>query len=411
MSTVTTAVSVTVALAFVLIAIVYVVTGRRYRGLRADYQANHDLGTGPQLDPYELALLAGGKRRMGELVLTHLYINGWTRVTSRARPLLGSPPQIEATPQVSERTGSEHPVTAAAVRALVSGKPTRPGLVAEAAIEGAWTADALERLRDAGLLMRPEQLRNIRGVRRAAVAIHVVPPALLSVVVTFFSGFTILTSVTFGWSVGAGAPLPIVAVVWVLAFGLALVVLVRAYARFGVRVLIGATAVMALLMLLVDVLPTVASVALLSFCAVWFAVYGIYAITGKSLGPRTPRGDAVLAEARERVAASADHQDVERTVSTVALRGPAAVMSRRRDVAWSAVALQHADELKVFYIEIGIRGSPVGGSHGDGGDGGGFDGDGGSGGLGGGFGGGIDAGGGGDGGGGSGGGGAGGGGD
>lgn len=377
MSTVTTTVPAAVAIVFVLIVIVYVVTGRRYRRLRAAYQDDHQFGTGPQLDPYELALLAGGNRRVGELVLTHLYINGWTRVTSRARPILGSPPQIEATPEVSERTGTEHPVTAAAVRALVSERKRQPGRVARAAVADPWTTDALERLRDSGLLMRPEQLRNIRGLRRAAVTAHVVPAVLLGFLVTFFSGSGLFLGMTFSWNVGPGGPPLILGVASMFAFALGFLLLVRAYARHGVRVLVVAMAVMASLMLLVDELPVEVSVALLSFCAVWFAVYGIYAVTGGSLGARTPRGDAALAEARERVAASADHQDIERTASTVALRGPAVVMPGRRDAAWSAVALAYAAELKVFYIEIGIRGSPAGGLQGDGGDGGGIDGGGG----------------------------------
>lgn len=348
--------------------VLYVVTGRRYRRIRDEHSGQLPPDVVERLGPYLLALLAGGRRRLGELAVTRLYLEGHIRVVRRNRRLRGSLTRVARTDEGSGGTGQPspgHPVPAAGLRAFDSQSPAHPSRVAYRAARGWWAEDALATLRQADLLLRPERLRSVRAVRRFATALHVAPAVFVGVLVHFVALSALMMVMMDGFLLEGligtpdGQPSPFVAVV-PLMFVSSLYVLMRTYIRFGVRAIVLGTAVIAVTAMPMTVLPASVSLELLGYCASWFGVYHVYVKTGGALGPRTPAGDAVVDQARENLDA-ADHKDGENVALAVALSGP------------MAAGILRSDELGSFFGDIGLTGSSSQGPDGDGGPGGAFD--------------------------------------
>ncbi|CAM4374488.1 hypothetical protein GCM10009799_07820 [Nocardiopsis rhodophaea] len=260
-----------------------------YAATRGDYA--RILSAGPRrpavgaedLSPFELGMLAGGKRRLGEVALAELYLSG--RAIAYGHGMVARPWQPEQRPAAD----SLAPFTRLLDARLPSGRAIPADrLVAAASASDATTA-LLWRLRRLGLLFSPERMRRVTFARNAAWGAQ----AIIGTAGVLFAGGSAVVAMT--------APREPVGIVFVLLAGL---LLAYPFLLHLAHRLVGGVpgAVLAAFVVTAAVAPAAKLppelVAALGLFVGWFALYGVYRMTGGRLGPRTRAGDAVLAEAR-----------------------------------------------------------------------------------------------------------------
>ncbi len=378
-----------IGVGFALVALCYVVSAVWMQ--REHRRAPATLPPGmADLDRYELALLAGGRRRLGEVVLVQARLDGLVNVERGAGVLWRA--LIRFAPDALDGSPHRHPVLTSALYGALRGSRESvvlpPERLMAAAAAAAWIPTALGRLRTLGLLLAPERVGRIQGLRRAASGLQsgmVVPMALLTTMVVFFSTPLLLGKV--------GIFLPPAGL---LGFAGSAVLLYALFHRFGEPAVVVAITCGALVYLAVSPLSLWA----VALCGAWLAVYGVFAATARVCGARTRAGDGVLAAARARLP-EADAWDYEQTLLAVALFGLPQVRKLARvriSLSVTATGSVPVGGLADFAEQCGQTSDSFVGSAGhgrhynvDGGpsgfDAGGFGGDGGGGGFGGGFGG------------------------
>ncbi|NEE04347.1 TIGR04222 domain-containing membrane protein [Phytoactinopolyspora halotolerans] len=341
---------------FALFAAVYVVTGHKARRLRSAAPATQDVSrvADPDVwDPYEMALLAGGKRRLGEVVLAKLYLDGLFRVRRRGRRYL-TQARLEATAGSDPRghADADNAAVAAAIKAVGSRGFRYPAdVMAATAREETWTRSTLARLRGAGLLLPAKQLRRLERWRTGAAGVQSVTVFPLAAM-TLFSVMLVTADL-----VEAGLPLYI----GVPLFLLTMPVLILALRWSGVPAVVIAVSAVAAAYLVVPDVPVWVSVAGLIFGAVWLGTYSIHRATRRSLGARSPAGDALLAATRSHIGerTGAGRRDA---LLLVALYGLSmlhvSVGGGRRSAGEPALGADHPDvaELGAFAAACGLTG-------------------------------------------------------
>ncbi|TDQ48499.1 TIGR04222 domain-containing membrane protein [Actinorugispora endophytica] len=265
---------------FLIVTVCYVATRIGYGRVRASGPLRPAVGP-DDLSPYELAMLAGGRKRVGEVALAELFLTG--RIVARghgevARASAGSPgprPALSATPFVRALDAR-----------LQHDRPLPADRLAASAARGDAATATLWRLRRLGLFLAPERLRAIALARRSAW----VSQAAAGASGVLFAGGAVL------WSASLA---PVLAPVTpaLLALLLAYPFLLHLGYRWacGVQGLVGAAALVTAAGAAAGRFTGGPLLALAPFAG-WFAVYTVYRCTGSRLGPRTTAGDAVLAE-------------------------------------------------------------------------------------------------------------------
>ncbi|MBB6172396.1 uncharacterized protein (TIGR04222 family) [Nocardiopsis mwathae] len=260
------------------------------------------LATGPRrpavgaddLSPYELGLLAGGQRRLGEVALADLYLSG--RAVAHGQGMVTRPWQQERRPP-PEAPG---PFTRLLDARLPAGRAVPADHLMSAASRSDAATAALWRLRRLGLLVAPERMRRVTLVRNGAWGLQ----ALIGAAGVAFAAAAAVVAMM--------SPREPVGVVFVL---LVLVLLGYPFLLHLTRRLVGGVRGAVLAALVVTALATPAAhaprelVAALGLLVGWFALYAAYLLTGGRLGWRTRAGDRVLADAwscLERAAVAAD---------------------------------------------------------------------------------------------------------
>ncbi|NDL57132.1 hypothetical protein [Phytoactinopolyspora mesophila] len=370
---------------FALLSFIYLVTARQARQLRSAAASEPgDVGA-EQLDPYELALLAGGRPRLGQLVLAKLYCDRLFRVRRRGRRFVRQARlQADADAQLRAPVDAGNGALAAAARIVSSGTLRRPAQVMSAVSrESAWTSAALARLRSAGLLLPAERLRRLERWRSFAAGVQtlmVVPLMFVLLVAAMFAS---------ALAVDAGFP-PALAVPPFLATPVIIVLVLR---WFGAPALVVMAAGVGAGFLAVPGLPAWVSVAVLAFCLAWLATYGVHLATRGSMGARSTAGDSLLAAVRAHLSnpttPTQDH--VLLTVALVGLGNLRAVRGHRETSGDEENSVDGLTEGRPGYgdspglPELGalaaacgiVADSLLGGELGDGGVGGAFGSDGG----------------------------------
>ncbi|WP_165367349.1 TIGR04222 domain-containing membrane protein, partial [Phytoactinopolyspora endophytica] len=289
-------VAVATGVLFALLAMIYLVTAAKAQRLRTMVHAAHDHRhqvDSDQLDPYELALLTGGKQRLGQVVLAKLYLDGLFRVRRRGRSYLRQA-RLEATPGSDARSDAvpDNAAVAIATKVVNSRGFKYPVEVMAAATRAdAWMTATLDRLRDAGLLLPVKRLRPLERWRSFASGVQafmVFPLAAAA----FFSVMFLAAG-----SIEAGVPLYVV----VPLFLSTPLVFIQTLRLFGVTAEVMLAAAVAAVYLAVPDVPVWVSVAALIYCAAWLGLFSVHRVTRRSLGARTLAGDAVVAAARAKV--------------------------------------------------------------------------------------------------------------
>ncbi|WP_281355184.1 TIGR04222 domain-containing membrane protein, partial [Phytoactinopolyspora limicola] len=350
--------------------VIYLVTARRAKRLRSrSTPAGSSPGPG-DLDHYQLALLTGGRRRVGQVALAKLFLAGAVRIRRRRRwPRRAAQLEVTTPPASPGSVPQVHPAESAAIEHLATEAITAPGGVVRAvARDSSWAEPELDRMRTAGLVVPAKRLRRLEHWRSFAsglLAFLVVPLAGAAVFSTIFVGTTL---------VGSGVPGAMFPLFFLLP--LLLVLTVR---WFGVAAVVVLVAVLAVVYLAVPDAPTEMSVVGVGLCVAWLAVYGVGLATRRHLGARAPAGDDVVADVRHQVS----RPDREWSpLFLVALFGleqlPQRLPGGDHDGGGDD-APHRFDELADFAAGCGPAGDVLAGDHGDGGPGGSFGSDGGSG--------------------------------
>ncbi|TCP51937.1 uncharacterized protein (TIGR04222 family) [Tamaricihabitans halophyticus] len=283
-----------IALGFLLLVVGYLATGYRYRRIRAKQASTAPPPPARQLDQYELALLSGGKRRVGEALFANLYLHDYLRFTPGGR--LRGPAEVEPL-----RAGEEpaHPLEVATLRTLRRAGTTRVSQLYWHVAQHPWVDEALSRLRAEGLLLEPDQLFTVRGLRNALMWAHRGIAFVLGVVVCFFGLFATAVQLGLGATRALGNgfaavelfAVPLVMLCGVLGF-------FRAYRYFGIAGIVLFTALVAALALLVVEPFADLGGPLFSCLGALLVGYGGYVWSGRVLGPRTLAADALLEQWR-----------------------------------------------------------------------------------------------------------------
>ncbi|WP_158542642.1 TIGR04222 domain-containing membrane protein [Phytoactinopolyspora halophila] len=372
--TVTVLVPVIIGGVFVLLGLVYVLTGMRGRRMRARAAQGSAL-TVDDLDEHELALLAGGKRRLGQVVLARLYRDGRIRVRRAGRGIRKPLARVEAVGNDDGRgdTGLDHELDVAAMDVVARRPSCHPAVLVAAVGRSRWTQPALSRLRSAGLLLPAERLRGIERLHSLAVGIQSIMVFPLAAGILFSMMFLAASSAS------GGAP-RLLTVPLFLATPLVLVLVLR---FFGVAALVLLGTVFALVYLVAPELPDAVGAAGLAFCGAWLATYGVHLVTRRHLGPRTPAGDRLLDAARSRLEGSrrpgaASMPFVVALLGLANLRGWVYAKSSGKASSGHEVE-PHWAGLCDFADACGQSSDLLSGTNGDGGPGGAFSSDGGDG--------------------------------
>ncbi|WP_460854819.1 DUF2207 domain-containing protein [Nocardiopsis coralliicola] len=335
-----------------------------------------------ELGPSALALLAGGRWRLGQVALAEAFLDGWIRV-ERTRGFRRAA-LIRADTGALYRDWNRNPVLAAALDSALRGIPEpvlRPERLVSTAASAAGVHDILARLRRDGLLLTPERVGLAQSLRRGVAVLHlnaVLVLALLTLPAMAFGTPALLSALPGvpallgpGFLLGAFAPA-------VLMFVL--------YQRFGtVPVALVATGCTAALVLVSPVFWGAVAV-----CGAWLGAYVVFIATRRISGSRTRAGEAVLAAARRGLAAEGLSAR-DRALRIVALEGVPGL--RRRPELRVSVSAAESTELawepiEEFAEQVGGLGGSSPGLAADRDSGGSFSADGGSSGFGGGSGGG-----------------------
>ncbi|QBI53923.1 TIGR04222 domain-containing membrane protein [Streptomonospora litoralis] len=241
---------------------------------------------GPEdLDSFELAMLAGGRQRMGEVALAELYLSG--RAVARGHGMVARPQQAE---EQAARL-SRAPFARLLDARLGSARPIAADQLVRLAAKADPATAVLWRLRRLGLFLTPERLARVAAVRAAAWVLH----TLFGAAAVPAGGAAVLWAmIPEGERVDA-VPLVFAGVLIVYPS------LVYAAERL-IGGMLGAVAVAAAAT--AAAIPAVAqprvAAAGLALMACWGLVHSLYHLSGGKLGPRTAAGDAVLAEAHAR---------------------------------------------------------------------------------------------------------------
>ncbi|MFB9803259.1 hypothetical protein, partial [Streptomonospora salina] len=376
------AVSVPLAIgsAFTLIALCYALTAARIHRARRAAPSDPPPGMAG-LDHYEVALLASGRRRVGELALAQAYLDGLVHVERDAGMVLDA--LLRPAPEAAATRIDRHPVVSRALRECLrrSRGPTGfapDALVAVAAARSVWVTQALARLRAHGLLL-PERIGRAQALRRFAAAVQIAPLVPMGLVATLVAGILLFSlAVRF-----PGAPL--LALAGIAGFFGTGVGLYLLFFRVGPPAAMAVVTAIAALAAAAGLIPWEAGAWVLSGCGTWFAVYGIFAATNRYCGSRTIAGDAALAAARAELRSGAGTAE-ERAHAAVALYGLAHVAKHARGdtAAGSGAAGGAIERVGAFARRCGRVRDRAAGPSGDGGPGGCVAADGGPGGFGGG---------------------------
>ncbi|MFB9800234.1 TIGR04222 domain-containing membrane protein, partial [Streptomonospora salina] len=152
-------------LGYLTVAACYIATRLAYARIRRGGPRLPPVGP-DELDPFDLAMLAGGRQRMGEVALAELYLSG--RAVARGRGLVSRPQQAEQqqsrlspTPfarLLDARLDPSRSVAAVRLVRLAAGADPATGVL--------W------RLRRLGLFVAPERLARVTLPRTAAWGLH-----------------------------------------------------------------------------------------------------------------------------------------------------------------------------------------------------------------------------------------------
>lgn len=290
---------------YLLITFCYAATRIRYSQVRASGPRRPPVGV-DELDPYELALLAGGRPRVGEVAVAELFLTG--RITAWGPGMVAGVAQqsAPAPPGLSDSPF----VWALSVRLAVNRPLAVDRLVSAATCGDAITA-VLWRLRRLGLFLPPERLRAMAVLRRAAWLSQLV----LGAVTVLAAGFLV------GWTVSSAPAnrslVPLLLVV-LLGYPFLLHVAFRAAGGLGA---VGMAALVVAVSGAVGGFSRAESLVAAVLFGGWFVSYAAYWATGGRLGPRTVAGDVLLAEARAELAARRDVRALLQATAVVGLRG------------------------------------------------------------------------------------------
>lgn len=293
------------ALHYLLVTFCYVVTRVCYSRVRAAGPLRPAVGP-EDLDPYELALLAGGRTRVGEVAVAELFLTG--RLTAWGPGMVaGVPGRCGASPAPL----SDAPFVRALSARLVAGRPLSVDRLASAATCGDAITAALWRLRRLGLFLAAGRLLGVVALRRAAWLSQVA----LGAVGVLAAGFVV------GWTVSSApvdrSPVPLLLV---LLLGYPFLLHVGFRAVGGAAGAVGAAALVVAVSAVAGGLSGELLAAVVPFGG-WFAAYAVYRGTGGRLGPRTVAGDVLLAEARAEVAVRCDGGALLRVTAVAGFRG------------------------------------------------------------------------------------------
>ncbi|PSK91862.1 uncharacterized protein (TIGR04222 family) [Murinocardiopsis flavida] len=289
----------------VAVGVCYLLTRLRYTRLRTRGPLRP--ATGPDdLSAYELAMLAGGNRRVGEVALAELYLSG--RAVAWGRGAVARPGP-EGTPV---RPLSGAPFARTVDARLQSGVAVPVERLVATATRGDAATALLWRLRRLGLFFPPGALHGVGSWRHAAWGVH----ALLGVGGVLFAGYALVAAVGTPPPGSTAAPLLLGAVFLGYPF------LLHLAHRFisGVQGAVLTAVSVTVLAIAGGALPRSAAAAALALFAGWFALYGCYRASGGKLGPRTVAGDTALAEARA-LAPGRGRTAVDSALRTTALVG------------------------------------------------------------------------------------------
>ncbi|MFC7328341.1 TIGR04222 domain-containing membrane protein [Marinactinospora rubrisoli] len=281
-----------------------VLLGIRHARIRALAPARPAVGA-DELSAYELAVLAAGPGRIGEVALADLYLAG--RITAYGRGTVARP----ATARAAELPGDVFPRLLDA--RLPDGAATPAGRLVAAVARADAAAAPVRRLRRLGLLLGPPAVPTLRGVPAAVRLVHLLAGGIAA------AG----AGLSLRGEAGSSAPLDERS----LAFGAA--VLCCGAALVPVRRWIGgavAAASAALAIAAAGALSLAPGPGVLlgaPLFATWAAAQAVLAVGGRP-GARSPAGDVLLAES----AASTGETPRDTVLRTVALHGLAAL---RRD--------------------------------------------------------------------------------
>ena len=263
---------------YLLITFCYAATRIRYSQVRAYGPRRPPVGV-DELDPYELALLAGGRPRVGEVAVAELFLTG--RITAWGPGMVAGVAQqsAPAPPGLSDSPF----VRALSVRLAVNRPLAVDRLVSAATCGDAITA-VLWRLRRLGLFLPPERLRAMAVLRRAAWLSQLV----LGAVTVLAAGFRV------GWTVSsAPANRSLVPLLLVVLRGYPFLLHVAFRAAGG----LGAVGMAALVAAVSGAGAGFRAESWLPRCCSGLVrvVRGLLGDRGR-LGPRTVAGDVLLAE-------------------------------------------------------------------------------------------------------------------
>ncbi|MDT0301181.1 TIGR04222 domain-containing membrane protein [Streptomonospora wellingtoniae] len=301
----------TTTLGYLAVAACYIVTRLAYARIRRRGPQRPPVGA-EDLDPFELAMLAGGRQRMGEVALAELYLSG--RAVARGHGLVARPQHAEQRP---DRLSSA-PFT----RLLDARLDSSRSLAADQLVRLAARADpataVLWRLRRLGLFLAPDRLARVALLRSAAWGLHM----LAGAAGVLAGGGVVLWAVIPEGERFDAVPLVFAGVL--IAYPTLVYVSGRLLGGMpGAVAVSGAVAAAA-----IPVVPAPrAPSALLALLAGWSLLQCLYRLTGGKLGPRTAAGDTLLAEAH---ALPEGDDSTQAAVRSTALLGFRALRRGRR---------------------------------------------------------------------------------
>ncbi|KUP98509.1 TIGR04222 domain-containing membrane protein [Thermobifida cellulosilytica] len=293
------------ALLYLLVTFCYAATRIRYSRVRAAGPLRPAVLPG-DLDPYTLALLAGGRTRMGEVAVAELFLAG--RITAWGPGMVARVPDSRQAPPAPL---SAAPFVRLLAARLVSDRPLPVDRLASTAACGDAVTATLWRLRRLGLFLAPDRLRRVTALRRAAW----LSQAALGVTGVLGAGFAV------GWTVSSASadrsPAPLLLV---LLLGYPFLLHAAYRAAGGLAGAVGAAA----LVVAVSAVAGRFAAELLAATALfagWFAAYAVYRGTGGRLGPRSAAGDVLLAEARAELETCGGDGALLRATALLGFRG------------------------------------------------------------------------------------------
>ncbi|MUL40809.1 TIGR04222 domain-containing membrane protein [Streptomonospora sp. PA3] len=268
-------------LGYLAIAACYLATRWSYARIRRAGPQRPPVGP-EDLDAFDLAMLAGGRQRMGEVALAELYLSG--RAVARGHGLVSRPQQAE--PRAARL--SPAPFARLLDVRLESSRSVAADLLVRLAAKADPATSVLWRLRRLGLFLAPERLGRVSVVRHAAWGLHM----LIGAVGVLAGGGAVLWAmIPEGERIDA---VPLVFAAVLIVYPSTVYVLGRLIGGMQGAVATAAAVTAAA----VPVVPQPRILAAgLGLLAGWSLLHGLYRLTGGKLGPRTAAGDALLAEA------------------------------------------------------------------------------------------------------------------